>query len=242
MAKTRYPLSLLRSPAGFTLIELLVSGVIVSGMVFLAFFSMRLFLNEWEHRRLGDIRELAAYRGETLVRHALEGIWEYYVTDPLAERDGAFYPYFKGGSQGFAFVTASPIFHGGDTAAAEYLLLPGEEGAAGGGRLVYREAALTSDYLRYHDHAPAYDRLLEAATGIRTVRIRYFGLLEAKWDDQNETIREIRQWTDDFDGRERHAMPELIEIVTTAEQGEETVRTIRIKAGNTHKGGLLYRE
>jgi len=241
---SRCPLPAARFPstAGFTLVEVLVSGIIVSAMVFLIFFSMRVFLNEWEHRRLGDVRSLAAYRTETLVRRALEGIWEYYITDPLLEREAIFYPYFKGGPQGFAFVTSSPVFSDRGTARAELLLIPSEENSFGSGRLVYREAPLGASYLRYYEDKPEYAHLLEVETDVTEMRVRYFGLFESQWDEQNETIRDIKQWMDSFDGRERNAMPEIIEITLNRDNGEPAVRTIHVKAENTTKAGLFYRE
>lgn len=224
--------------AGFTLIEILVSGMVVSVMVFLAFFSMGLFLREWEHRRLGDLQAIREYRRQTLVRHALEGIWEYYVTNPLAERNNVYYPYFQGQRQGLAFVTTSPVFTHQATAAAEILFQPDPRDPSTGA-LIYREKPLHKGYIRYDDTPLEYPYALVLMPEVQKVQIRYYGLLEVQWDSATDELIEIRNWSPAFDGRERQAVAEIIEITTTTARGQEQVQTFSVRAHNRNKGWMF---
>ena len=227
--------------AGFTLLEMLVSALILSAMSFAAFFSMGLFLNEWEHRRMGDIRAIADFRTHDLIRRSLEGIWEYYVTDPLSERENTWYPYFQANSRRFAFVTASPVFEDHGAAAAEIVFIPPEYGASGG-RLVYRETPLDRVFIHYADDEPSYTRSLTWIDRIQEIRIRYFGVLELIWNEEIMNFMEIRGWTDSFSGHDRHLYPETIEIKVKDLKDAEQLFTFYVRSQNRSKAGLLPRD
>jgi len=191
---------------GFTLIEILVVTLILSVMVSLAFFAMGLYLKTWSGRSLGDTRTLQEYRSRTLVRHALESVWEYYVTDPANERIEIFYPFFKGETRSLTGVTTSSVFQKGVPAVFRIRLGDGNETD---GSLIYEEAPLEKWYLRYMNDSPVFAYSLVMMTRITQIGFRYYGFWEILPLAENEDIPQIvYRWQETFDGRERGDIPE----------------------------------
>jgi prepilin-type N-terminal cleavage/methylation domain-containing protein len=220
---------------GFTLIEVLVTGMILAVIVALSFFALRIYMNEWEHGRMSDTQPIEQFRRQQLVRTALESAWEYYVTDPLAERERLFYPYFKGTEQSVAFVTTSPVFEESRTAAARVRLIAAT--AETPAMMVYEEASFDQLYLRYYDDAIDYPRALQFPLPETPLRFRYFGLLEVRITQEGDGFEEIMGWQNSFDGLHQRVMPVRIEIVSSADD-ENSVMAFTVVARNRSKGPL----
>ncbi len=223
---------------GFTLIEILVVTLILSVMVSLAFFAMGLYLRTWNSRSLGDTQTLHDYRSRTLVRNAMESVWEYFVTDPANERIEVFYPFFKGKSRSVTGVTTSSVFHKGVPAIFQMRLYTGDDTTRS---MIYEEAPLDNWYLRYVDESPVFSYSLVYMTQITEVRFRYYGLWEVLPLVENEMIPQmVYRWQETFDGLERMAVPQIIEL--TLKTAESTrIMTFQVLADNTAKATLYIR-
>jgi len=221
---------------GFTLIEMLVTGMILSIIVGLSFFSMSFYLNEWETGRLGDISAVEDYRKQRLVQTAVESAWEYYVTDPANQRLGNYYPYFKGTEKSAAFVTTSPVFSESRAAAARLSL--DDSGKSPGIELVYEEVPLDNFYIRYYEEEIDYPYSLRLQTGKENMQLRYYGLWEIRFLPQQDDFREVLRWQDAFDGKERRAMPKTIQVADDSDE-EQVFRKFDIRARNQAKAGFF---
>jgi len=223
---------------GFTLIEVLVTGMIMTVIVSLSFFAMSLYLNEWETGRMGDTAAVEKYRRLQLLHAAVESIWEYFVTDPANERVGHYYPYFKGKPSSLAFVTTSPAFTDSLAAAARIRLVEGK--GQSGQELVYEEAPLDKAYIRYYDNKINYPVSFRLQLYGQRLRFRYYGRLEFRFLPQEERFEEIKGWKDTYDGQQRQAVPETIEMVSATDKNG-TVYIFNVKAWNKAKLGY-YRK
>jgi hypothetical protein len=229
-------LLLVRGNQGFTVIEMLVSGIILSIVVGLCFFSMALYLNEWEHNRLGDTEPVEAYRQQRLVTSAVESAWEYYVTDRANERMDQYYHYFKGSDTAVAFVTTCPVFLDQEVAAARLRLVNGTDQNVQ--QLVYEEATLNTTYIRYHDDPLDYPFSLALDLPGKYFRMKYYGFQELRFLPELEDFEEILAWHETYDSKERGVMPEIIAIEDT--RGERgVIRQFRIQARNRGKSGFF---
>ncbi len=225
-----------RSSTGFTLIELLISTVILASIILLAVLSYSTFLNTWESKRLSDSDALIKYRAHTLLRDAMESAYDYYVTDSRNQRFGVYYPYFKGEVDGLEFVTLSSAFRKGSPAAARIRVIKDDDGETGD--LVYEEASLESTYIRFNDSKPEYKEQIVPYKDVQNVKIRYYGLEEMKWSESLDRFEPINAWQDSFQGKDKKAIPEMIEFSLTTTEGEIKLR-FPVKARNVFKQGFF---
>lgn len=232
------PVFLPSDQRGFTLIEVLVTGMIIASIVALSFFSLNVYMNEWEQGRLSNLDAIEAFRRRQLVDTALESVWEYIVTDPMAEREGKFYSYFSGTTQSAAFVTTSPVFGRSPIAAARIRLEPASD--PDHTLLVYEEAPFDRFYLHYGDDPIVYARSIELPLTGTELRFRYFGLLEVKYLLEENRLEEINGWQESFDGRRKGATPQRIEIVSDRKKMPSPIYAFTVKATNRSK--LAYYE
>jgi len=226
-------LLLVQDNQGFTVIEMLASGIILSIIVGLCFFSMALYLNEWEHKRLGDTGPVEIYRQQHLVTSAVESAWEYYVTDRVNERIDEYYPYFKGDETSVSFITTSPVFSNLAAAAARLRLVDDPDNDFQ--RLVYEEAPLDRTYIRYHDVPVDYPFSLALDLPGKNLHLRYYGLKESRFLPETEEFEEILAWFDTYDSKEHRVMPEIIAIA----DARGVIRQFHIQARNRGKGGFF---
>jgi len=212
--------------------------LILSVLTGLAFFSMGLYLRTWSGRSLGDTRSLLDYRAQTLVRYALESVWEYFVTDPANERISVFYPFFKGEARSVTGVTTSSVFQKGVPAVFRLRL---DEKPDAAHSLIYEEAPLDGWYLRYVDEPLAFSYTMIFVTEIMDVRFRYYGFWEILPLAENQEIPDnVYRWQDTFDGMERGAFPEIIELTLKMKESTRKM-TFQVRADNVAKGGLYIR-
>ena len=140
---------------GFTLIEIIAATTILAIIIYLALTAYAFWGDAWRKGRLADTRSLDLYRSHILCRSAIESVCDYYVTDPVNERNRVHYPYFIGDGTSLAFVTLSSVFSKGMPAAARIRMAETETGVQ---NLVYEETSLLRQYIRYEDKVPEYDR------------------------------------------------------------------------------------
>jgi hypothetical protein len=194
-------------------------------------------MNEWERGRLGNIDPIEQFRIRQLIENALESVEEYIITDPLAEREGDFYPYFIGKTQSIEFVTTAPVFGKSLIAAAKIRL----ETAADHTHtlMVYEEAPFDQFYLRYFDEERPYSHSVVLSLAGKNLKFRYFGLLEYKYIVEENRIKAINSWQDNFDGSKKQTTPQRIKIVNFKDS-KSPVIIYDIKAKNRFK--LIYYE
>jgi len=196
--------------SGFTLIEMLVTTMILSVMVGLAFFAMGLYLKGWESNRFGDTSTIMDYRTQTLVRNSMESVWEYFVTDPANERIDVFYPFFKGKKTEVVGVTTSSVFHKGVPALFRFRLDAEDKAEKS---LIYEETPLDDGFIRYENDLPAFSYSMVFMRRIKKLHFRYYGLWEIlPPQGDGEDVIMVYRWLDVFDGRDRNAIPKIIEI------------------------------
>jgi len=223
---------------GFTLIEVLVAGIILAIIVSLSFFAMTLYLNEFRYARLSDTSAIGEFRQQQLLNAAMESVWEYFVTDPANERIGNYYPYFKGTSNSIDFITTSPVFTKNRTAVARIRLI--DDNDESGCKLVYEEASLDKNYIRYYEDKIKYDHTLNISLSEKDLKFRYYGFWERRFLPDKEIEEEVLRWQDIFDGRKKKSVPEIIEIVKQSD-AEETIYSFIVQARNKSKGALYFR-
>jgi len=226
--------------AGFTLIEVLVATMVLSLVIYLATFSYSLFLNTWEKKKLINTSVINDYRAHTLARSALESIYDYYVTDRENEKKGRHYPWFKGGETVIEFVTLSSVFNQGAPAAARLRLKCREDDPRAGCRLVYEEAPLKKTYIKYADDKIVYNRSLIVYSGVKKIRCRYYGEWETKWNPAEESFITSYKWQKTFSGKEKNAIPEVIELTLDLGNAELTL-LFPIRAYNVYKRSFFNR-
>lgn len=230
-------LSLLDDRRGFTLIEVLVTGMILAMIVTLSFFSINVYMNEWERGRLGNLDAIEQFRTRQLIEKALESVEEYIVTDPLAERGGDFYPYFSGTAQSIIFVTAAPVFGKSPVAAARIRLEPDKDRSRT--LLVYEEAPFDRFYIHYSDAPISYSHSVALPLAAVDLKFRYFGLMKVNFKMEEGRMEEINDWQESFDGRLKQATPKKINVVNAGNL-ESAVIAYEVKAENRSK--LIYYE
>jgi prepilin-type N-terminal cleavage/methylation domain-containing protein len=223
--------------SGFTLIEVLIATMVLGAMIYLATFSYSAVLNVWGQRRLTDVRALSEYRNHALCRSALESVFDYYVTDPVSERQGAFYPYFKGEPDQLQFVTLSSVFHKGLPAAARLKVTAGSGDAEGTYLVTYEEMPLNRWYIRYDNQEPAYTDAMVVYENIRAFKIRYYGLgVVGPFSGPGQTVvKTAYDWYERFDGSVTRSIPELIEIQLYTEGNGETRLVFPVRVYNPGK-------
>lgn len=224
---------------GFTLIEVLVTGMILSVLVSLSFFAMTLYLNELKYARLSDTSAIQEFRRQRLLQAAVESAWEYFITDPANERIGKYYPYFKGTSDSIAFITTSPVFAKNSTAAVRIRLI--DDKGETGSKVVYEEASLDKYYIRYYKDEIKYHHTLNVSLPEKDLRFRFYGFWERRFLPGDEFGEEVLRWQGNFDGRDRQAVPEIIEIVMQSDS-EEALYSFVVKARNKSKGAFYFRD
>jgi len=74
-------------------------------------------------------------------------------------------------------------------------------------------------------------------TGVSNIRLRYFGFWEDRYLKEKDVIERINQWQVTFDGRDRHAVPEIIEL-TIVKLDQELNVTFYVRANNLRKANL----
>lgn len=228
-----HPTGLSADQRGFTLIEMLVTGMILSAIVALSFFSLNVYMNEWEQGRLSNIDAIEQFRKKQLVENAVESVWEYQVTDPQAEQNGHFYFYFVGTAQDVVFVTTSPVSGKSAVAAARIRLAPAQDPSHT--MLVYEEAPFDHFYLRYGDDPIPYSHSFNLLLADHDLRFRYFGLEEFKYLPEENRLEEITGWQKTFDGRQKQATPQRIEIVKS-DDTQNPIYAFEVKSKNRTKG------
>jgi prepilin-type N-terminal cleavage/methylation domain-containing protein len=229
---------------GFTLLEVLVTGVLVSIVVALAFYSLGFFLKGWQQDRLETRGPLERFRIRILVQNALESVWEYNVTDPSSERRGAYYPFFQGSSNSVTFITSSSVFRKFGTAVARLRLeAPRQGGVAGNAAdLIYEETALDEFFVKYHGDTLSFADRAVVERNVTALNIRYYGPREVRFSPERFTVETTYGWMDQFDGREQGGLPSLIEIRWDRADGERRIRTFHVQATGGLKGRYLHRD
>ncbi len=225
--------------AGFTLIEVLIATLILSMVVYLATISYAMFLDAWEKKRLSDISAIQEYRSRFLLRNALESMFDYYVTDPKSEKRDRRFPFFEGEKESLRFVTLSSVFHQGKPAVARIRLQKNE--ADDSKALIYEEASLEQRYLRYNDDSLEYGNGMLICDNLKSLRIRYFGAWETKFDLLKDAFVTEYKWQETFEGNERNTIPDIIEMIVTSGAGE-TKLVFPIMAHSPGKGYFFNRE
>jgi len=219
---------------GFTLIEVLIATAILSLAIYLASLSTSIFLNIWEDKQFTDTRAIEDFRSHLLLRFALESIYDYYVTDPFNEKNGKYYPYFKGGKDTIEFVTLSSVFNKKKAAAARLKLDEREIGSEDGLSLIYEEMPLDGTYIKYNDFKPEYKNTLIAYRDVKKIKLRYYGAWETIWLAEAGKFETVLKWQEVFSGKERKTIPETIELKVTTRDGETTLM-FSIRAKNIYK-------
>ncbi len=215
---------------GFTLIEVLVALTLLTSVVVLAYMAQNLFFEKWQSIHEAGSRAVASYRRQTLLRYAAESIWEYYVTDPTSQLNQRYYPYFHGKTDEVRFVTLSSVFFKGHAAAARLWL----RHAADSGELVYEEADLRTQYIRFDTDTPQYGRQWVISRDVRHVRIRYYGRDRIEWNPQSESFVIVKGWFDEYHGRDKMTTPEIIELRYEDRDGQQVLR-LHVKSHNPFK-------
>ena len=210
--------------------------MILSIVVALSFFGMGFYMTQWDSGRMGDIGEVERYRQSNLLKAAMASVWEYYVTDRENEIFGNYYPYFNANPGSVAFVTTSPIFSDGRSAAARLRIEDGEAGR----HLVYEEAPFEGFYIRYSDDEINYRYSLRLDLLDEPARFRYYGLVELVFLPEQEVFQEIFGWSASYNVRQYGVMPEIIEIVKQTDENDK-VQRFEIIARNRGKGGFFQR-
>lgn len=228
-----------KNSAGFTLIEVLIATLVLSMVIYLATISYSLFLDTWERKRLSDVTAIQEYRSRFLLRNSLESIFDYYVTDPKSERNVRRYPFFKGQKESLEFVTLSSVFHKGTPAVARIRLTRSEVGNLKA--LIYEETSLAKTYIRYNDDPIEYKNQMLIYNNLKSVRIRYFGVWEIRFDPGKESVITEYKWQETFEGNERNAVPHTIEMIVEFGEGE-TMLVFPIMAHSPRKGVFFNRE
>lgn len=228
--------SSLRNQTGFTLVEVLVSTIILSLIIFIAVMSYSTFLDTWQKRQRLDSNLFDNFRKHQLLRQSFESIYDYFITDPENEINGVWYPYFKGGSDKIEFVTLSSVFRKGKPALACLSLKTDEESEIS--FLVYEEAFLDRTYLKYDSETPVYEKKINVYENLKEINIRYYGALEIKWNNTAETFQTIKAWQEEFVGKQRNAIPDIIEITITADSGDSRM-IFPVKGNNAYKQGFF---
>lgn len=225
--------------AGFTLLEVLIATMVLSAVVYLTALSYSMFLNVWANRKLTDTNALNDYRSHILLRFSLESIYDYYVTDPINERTGHYYPYFKGEQDMLEFVTLFSVFSQGTPAVARLRLEPLGTDPAGRYKVIYEEASLDRTYLKYANSPPRYSRMMVVYPDVKKIAIRYYGEWEKRVVPGREDLETIYKWQSSFDGEKRNSLPEIIEF-TVSTMAEDTTLVFEVRANNVFKRDFFY--
>jgi len=223
---------------GFTLIEVIVATTILALAIYLSLTAYSFFGESWRKGRLTDTRSLDLYRSHILFRSAVESIYDYYVTDPANERISTHYPYFIGGSKSIAFVTLSSVFVKGIPASARIRLA---EVQGGGQNLIYEETPLLKQFIRYEDLVPEYENRITLFEHVKQLDVRYYGIWESHFNDVTLDFDVVYKWQGEFYGKARNAVPEIIEITVTGEDGD-ILLTFPVKSLNPFKSSFFRPE
>ena len=228
---------------GFTLIEILVATIILASLVYLATLSYSLFLRIWKQ---GDVRANVAverYRTDMLLRSALESIYDYYVTDPVNEKAGLYYPFFKGERDRAEFVVLSSVFRKGYPAVARLSTRKVTEGAQTHCQVVYEETPLQDLYLKYNDFSERYKYAMVVYDNVKDFRLRYFGMWEPErvFGKATATSTIMYKWQDSFYGKKHRVIPRQIELVVNRDDDHETLH-YQVMAENIFKRSFFRRE
>ena len=208
-------------------------------VIYLATISYSMFLDTWERKRLSDVVAIQEYRSHVLLRNSLESIFDYYVTDPESEKSNRRFPFFKGEKESLEFVTLSSVFHKGKPAVAQIRLKKSE--ANNLKALIYKEVSLDQTYIRYNDDPLEYKNSMLICDNLKSVRIRYFGIWETKFVHEKHDFVTVYKWQETFEGKERNAVPDTIEIIVESGEGE-TRLVFPVMAHSQGKGYFFNRE
>ncbi|MBF0225770.1 MAG: prepilin-type N-terminal cleavage/methylation domain-containing protein [Desulfobacterales bacterium] len=213
---------------GFSLVEVLISTIILSLIVFIVSFSYSIFLRGWSAKKLIDIKAINDYRERTLLRNSLESAYDYFITDHSNEKIGFYYPYFNGHDSSIEFVTLSSVFWKGLPAAARLRADKDENGLQ---KLIYEEVPLDSFFIKYDSDKIIYKKSMIPYDNIKQISFRYYGLLKSVMNSLTLSFDFFYDWQNEFIGKDKRLMPEIIEIsILTEERGEEKYR-INLKMG-----------
>ena len=220
--------------AGFTLVEVLISTMILGMVIYLAMLSYSMFLDRWQKKKLSHTSIINDYRAHILVRSALESMYDYYVTDPANERTGRHYPFFKGKRDSLEFITLSSVFKKGVPALARLRMEQQGKTAGEDYQVIYEETPMDKTYIKYADATPKYRRSLVVYSGVKKIAIRYYGELEIKWIPEHENFEPVYGWRENFSGKKRNTIPNLIELTLKTETAETTI-LFPVRANNAFK-------
>jgi hypothetical protein len=215
----------------------IVATTILALAIYLSLTAYSFFGESWRKGRLMDTRSLDLYRSRILFRSAVESICDYYVTDPTNERISNHYPYFIGGSKSIAFVTLSSVFVKGIPAAARIRLAEVD----GDQNLIYEETPLLKQFIRYEDLVPEYENRITLFEHVKQLDVRYYGVWERNFNDVTLDFDVTYKWQGEFYGKARNAVPEIIEITVTGEDGD-ILLTFPVKSLNPFKSTFFQPE
>ncbi len=224
---------------GFTLVEMLISTAILAMIIYLASLSLGTFLALWHRSQAGELETLHGFRARTLVRASMESCWDYYVTDSANETKVIHYPFFKGRENQLEFVTISSVFWKGCPAVARLKTIEGD--TPGSFSLVYEEAPLDKNYLRYHNDKAEFSRTLRLQNRVKRVKLRYLGVWQVKSTSAVDEYQTISRWQDTFSGKKESMLPARIELTMTTADGDERL-LFPIRGNNVYKQNFLHPE
>ncbi len=235
-----------RASTGFTLVEILVSLIIVSMLVLSAGFGLSMFLDTWGKDRLSRQRDFPDFVHSVLFKNAIEGAYDYYVNATRRGRD--YVPYFSTNGEGFAFVTANPLFGMGEKAAARARF---RKEAGGSFTLVYEETPLSGMYLGRVDQQVSYTYSLPIYENIRSYELLYYGpkhIDSAGLYAQPLEIRRYRNdldvygWFPDYNGSSRFMLPRQIKMTLVHKDGKKRQYMFFVRTWDLLKPGLFLDE
>ncbi len=224
---------------GFTLVEMLISTAILAMIIYLASLSLGTFLALWHRSQAGEMETLQDFRARTLVRASLESCWDYYVTDSASEAKVIYYPFFKGRETQVEFVTISSVFWQGCPAVARLQAVEGD--TPDSLSLVYEEAPLNRNYLRYNNDKVTFTRTLHLQNRVKRVKLRYLGVWEVKSSSAADEYETVYRWQDAFSGKQENRLPARIELTITTAGGDEKL-LFPIRGNNVYKQNFLHPE
>lgn len=242
-AKQKHENRIFYNEAGFTLIEILISSIILASLIYLATLSYSLFMRLWEQGGVKASAMTERYRIDILLGSSLESIYDYYVTDPVNERIGLYYPFFIGAEHNMEFITLSSVFAKGFSAIARLGVKQINEGARPRYQVIYEEKPLRNFYLKYDNFSGPFSYKIIVFDNVEDFRLRYFGV----WQEEHKvggagSVPEIvYKWQNSFYGKKNMAIPRKLELTVVRAGNRETFHC-QIIPTNVFKQSFFRRE
>lgn len=206
----------LQQQGGFTLVEILLTMVILSMVMLSATYAYNYISQNWQRNQQLYERDLTDYMSVTLVYRAITDTQPKMVrvgSLPEQSHFDVFSFYFLGRANGFTAYTNTSVQNPAYPAVYRLFSELDEQGTW---QLVYEEAVLNKEPLRYAEQQLPFNFRLVLARHLAQLSFEYYGWqnLSTRLSQNAELMEELHEpeWFAEYDGAERRQHPLTIQI------------------------------